>query len=91
MTESVSLGLGRSQTSAQHLPMCYPNCIGVGVAVTELVSNLPDFHHVHVVLTCRHLNIAGVSILLGLVAKFLILVVINEQLVDVHHHVVGCC
>jgi hypothetical protein len=39
--------------------------------------------------TCRHLNIAGVSILLGLVGEFLVLVVISEQLVDVCHHVVG--
>ena len=37
--------------------------------------------------TCWHLNIAGVSILLGLVGEFLVLVVISEQLVDVRHHV----
>jgi len=83
--QSQGCALARFQTSAQRLPMCYPNfgqvlarlgvrywyrisTIGFGVAVTELVGNLPDFLHVDVLLACWHLNIGGISILLEQIA-----------------------
>ncbi len=72
---------------------------GIGIASRQLDSVLlslnssanflTDFHHVDGLPTCRHLNIAGVGILLDLIAKFLVLVVINKQRVDVRNHVVA--